>query len=107
MQNAESKMQNECNWPENSEGKNKIQLGLNVQSCRSCAKMNIGTALYELFKQPSMLYRFDKARGVLQLEEHLLKSAICMVNAFQEDRPLELVSLTEDGFEVTARRVDE
>ena len=105
MQNAECRMQNE--FTVDADGKHKIQLGLNVQSCKNCAKMNIGAALYEMFKMPSMLYHFDKERGVLQIEEHILKSAIAMTNALQENRPLELVSLTPDGeFEVTARRVD-
>ena len=82
------------------------KMGLDVVQCRKCVRRAEGVLLADLFDMGSItpMYRYDRERGVLQINEDLLLYAVRLVNPLQQERPLELARRTDRGDWVPARR---
>ena len=82
------------------------KMGLDVVQCRKCVRRAEGTLLADLFDMGSFtpMYRYDRERGVLQINEDLLLYAVRLVNPLQREVPLELARRTDRGDWVPARR---
>lgn len=82
------------------------KMGVDVVECRKCVRRAEGTLLADLFDMGSItpMYRYDRERGVLQINEDLLLYAVRLVNPLQREVPLELARRTSQGDWVPARR---
>lgn len=82
------------------------KMGVDVVQCRKCVRRAEGVLLADLFDMGSItpMYRYDRERGVLQINEDLLLYAVRLVNPLQQERPLELARRTDRGDWVPARR---
>lgn len=82
------------------------KMGVDVVQCRKCVRRAEGVLLADLFDMGSItpMYRYDRERGVLQINEDLLLYAVRLVNPLQREVPLELARRTDRGDWVPARR---
>ena len=82
------------------------KMGVDVVRCRKCVRRAEGVLLADLFDMGSItpMYRYDRERGVLQINEDLLLYAVRLVNPLQREVPLELARRTDRGDWVPARR---
>ena len=82
------------------------KMGVDVVQCRKCVRRAEGVLLADLFDMGSItpMYRYDRERGVLQINEDLLLYAVRLVNPLQREVPLELARRTDRGDWVPTRR---
>lgn len=77
--------------------KTKLNIGVNINRCDRCEKMNMAIESFEGFKwQNGYLLSYDKVTETILIDEHQLMRIIQMANPIQQPRKIKLINRKKD-----------